>query len=182
MRTHISSQTLLGGATLLMEETLNELSKKASDLLKRLGIKIATAESCTGGLIGHTLTNIPGSSEYYDRGIISYSNQAKTELLGVPQETIDKFGAVSPENAKAMAQGLKKNAGVDISIATTGIAGPTGGTPEKPVGLVYISLALQDGRVIVSDFTFSGDRLENKQSTCAAALRMLLENVTESHP
>lgn len=165
-----------------MEENLDDLSKKVGEALKKLGLTIATAESCTGGLIGHTLTNIPGSSAYYDRGIISYSNQAKMELLDVPEQIINTYGAVSSETAKAMAQGIKKHSDVDIGVATTGIAGPTGGTPEKPVGLVYISLVLPDGRIIVKKFTFSGDRHENKQSTCAAALRLLLENVVEDHP
>lgn len=153
---------------------LMDLLVKVSELLKEKNLKIATAESCTGGLIGHTLTNISGSSEYYDRGIISYSNRAKMELLGVPEELLEKYGAVSREVAEAMAEGIRIRSKVDIGLSTTGIAGPTGGTKEKPVGLVYISVSLKD-KTVVKRFQFHGNRLENKNSTCKAALEMLLE-------
>ncbi|RLF39573.1 MAG: competence protein ComA [Thermoplasmata archaeon] len=155
-----------------------DLLVKISELLKEKELKIATAESCTGGLIGHTLTNISGSSDYYDRGIISYSNRAKMELLGVPEELLKKYGAVSKEVAKAMAEGVRARSKVDIGISTTGIAGPTGGTKEKPVGLVYIGISTKD-ETVVEKFQFHGDRLENKNSTCKAALEMLLETLGE---
>ena len=142
--------------------------------LKKQGVTIATAESCTGGLIAHILTNVSGSSDYFDRGIVSYSNKSKMELLDVSDELIKRFGAVSEEVAKAMAEGIRKKSNVDIGLATTGIAGPTGVTREKPVGLVYIAVATSDDTV-VRRFQFSGNRLENKDSTCNAALDMLLD-------
>jgi len=150
------------------------LLKKVSDLLKQKKLTIATAESCTGGLISHSLTNISGSSEYFDRGIISYSNNAKIQLLDVSKEDLINYGAVSKQVAEAMAEGVKIKSKVDIGISTTGIAGPTGGTKEKPVGLVYIGVAIED-KTIVKKFKFNGNRLENKDSTCNEALQMLFE-------
>jgi len=155
-----------------------ELLKKVSSLLKEKGIKIATAESCTGGLVGHTLTNIPGSSLYFDRGVISYSNRAKVELLDVPEDIIERFGPVSEEVARAMAEGIRKKAKVDIGLSVTGIAGPTGGTKEKPVGLVYIGIS-HHGGTIVKKFQFEGDRLTIKERACEEALRMLLNLLEE---
>lgn len=153
-----------------------QLLNKVSDKFKKHHLSVATAESCTGGLLAHTLTNISGSSEYFDRGIVSYSNQAKIELLGVPEKTLQEYGAVSEQTAKAMAIGIKERSNVDIGISTTGIAGPTGGTKEKPVGLVYIGIA-SSKNVTIKKFIFSGDRSQNKESTCNAALEMLLENL-----
>jgi PncC family amidohydrolase len=150
------------------------LVNKVSDELKKHQVTIATAESCTGGLLAHTLTNVSGSSTYFDRGVISYSNKAKQEVLGVPEEVLKKHGAVSREIAEAMAQGIRQRASVNYGLATTGIAGPTGGTKDKPVGLVYIAIATKD-HVTVKRFLFSGDRLTNKESTCTAALELLLE-------
>ncbi|MFW6120947.1 MAG: CinA family protein [Petrotogales bacterium] len=154
----------------------SQLLNKISEKLKENDLKIATAESCTGGLLAHTLTNISGSSEYFDRGVISYSNQAKIELLGVPEKTLKQYGAVSEQTAKAMAIGIKERSNVEIGISTTGVAGPTGGTKEKPVGLVYIGIA-GSKNVKVKKFIFSGDRIQNKENTCKAALDMLLENL-----
>ena len=151
-----------------------DLLIEISELLKKNKLKIATAESCTGGLIGHTLTNISGSSEYYDRGVISYSNKAKMELLGVSEKLLEKYGAVSKQVAEAMAEGIRIRSQVDIGISTTGIAGPTGGTKDKPVGLVYIGVSTVN-KTIVRRFQFHDDRLGNKNSTCKAALEMLLE-------
>ena len=151
------------------EQTL----KKVSDILKQKNLTIATAESCTGGLIAHSLTNISGSSDYFKRGIVSYSNEAKIELLDISEELLIKYGAVSIQVAQAMAEGVRIKSNVDIGISTTGIAGPTGGTNEKPVGLVYISISTSD-ETMVQKFQFSGDRLQNKESTCNAALQMLL--------
>lgn len=151
--------------------------KEVSDQLKRQGLTIATAESCTGGLIAHTFTNVSGSSNYFDRGIISYSNIAKISELGVPEDFLIKHGAVSEQVAKAMADSIRTKSNVDIGIATTGIAGPTGGTKDKPVGLVYIAVSTQEG-TNVKKFMFKGDRLQNKKSTCNAALDMLYEHLT----
>ena len=151
-----------------------DILDKVSNLLKQKNYTVATAESCTGGLIAHTLTNISGSSDYFDRGIISYSNNAKIELLGVSEDILKEYGAVSEQVAEAMAKGVRTRSNVDIGIATTGIAGPTGGTNEKPVGLVYIGISTADNTV-VKKFNFLGDRLQNKEETCNAALNMLLD-------
>ena len=151
------------------EQTL----KKVSEFLKQKNLTIATAESCTGGLIAHSLTNISGSSDYFKRGIVSYSNESKIELLDISEELLIKYGAVSIQVAQAMAEGVRIKSNVDIGISTTGIAGPTGGTNEKPVGLVYISISTSD-ETMVQKFQFLGDRLQNKERTCNAALQMLL--------
>jgi len=144
-----------------------------ADHLKKYNLIIATAESCTGGLLSHTLTNVSGSSEYFERGVVTYSNKAKMELLKVPQKTLDDYGAVSFQTAKAMAMGVKDLAKVDIGISTTGIAGPTGGTIEKPVGLVYIGIATAKNSY-VKRFIFSKDRIQVKKETCMKALELLL--------
>lgn len=151
--------------------------KTVSNLLKQKNLTIATAESCTGGLIANSLTNLSGSSDYFDRGIVSYSNNAKIELLDVPEKMLIEYGAVSEQVAKAMAEGVRKKSNVDIGISTTGIAGPTGGTPKKPVGLVYIAISTNK-ETIVRKFQFSVDRLQNKENTCNEALKMLLELLT----
>lgn len=148
-------------------------------ILKKRNLSIATAESCTGGLIAHTLTNISGSSVYFDRGVVCYSNTAKTDLVRVPTGLLKKYGAVSKEVAHAMAEGIRVHAKVDIGLATTGIAGPKGGTKEKPVGMVYIAIATKE-QTEVKQCHFSGNRIENKESTCTAALELLL-HVLGSH-
>ncbi|MEM0493373.1 MAG: CinA family protein [Candidatus Thermoplasmatota archaeon] len=150
--------------------------KKIARVLSEKRFSIATAESCTGGLIAHTLTNVPGSSNYFNRGVVAYSNQSKIELLDVPEETLSIYGAVSEETAKAMAIGVRLKSKVNIGLATTGIAGPTGGSKEKPVGLVYISIStIKD--TISKKCLFKGDRLSIKEQTCNTALNMLLEEL-----
>ncbi len=153
-------------------ELLNKIYLK---LIKN-NYKIATAESCTGGLIGHMLTNVSGISNYFDRGIISYSNTSKIDLLDVPEEILKEYGAVSKEVAIAMAEGVRKKYGVNIGLSTTGIAGPTGGTKEKPVGLVFIGISFED-KSYVKKFVFKGDRIKNKKSMSDAALKILLNNI-----
>lgn len=153
-----------------------ELLNKISSILKEKKLKIATAESCTGGLISHTLTNISGSSDYFDRGIISYSNRAKKELLDVPKSMLKKYGAVSKQVAEIMAKSVRKKSKVDIGISSTGIAGPTGGTRDKPVGLVYIGISTEE-KTFSKKFLFSGNRLQNKNNTCHAALQMLYDHL-----
>jgi nicotinamide-nucleotide amidase len=155
-----------------------ELVNKVSEELKKHHVTIATAESCTGGLLAHTLTNVSGSSEYFDCGVISYSNIAKMRLLGVPEQLLKNYGAVSKEVAIAMAKAIQQHAEANYGLATTGIAGPTGGTKDKPVGLVYIAISTKD-TVVVKQFLFSGDRLSNKESTCTAALELLLETLSQ---
>lgn len=150
------------------------LEKQIGDVLRGKKFSIAVAESCTGGLISHRITNIPGSSDYFDRGVIVYSNTSKTQMLGVPKLIIESFGAVSYETAKAMAEGVKKVGGSDLGLAVTGIAGPKGGTPSKPVGLVFIGLASHKP-TIVREFRFSGTREEIKYQASEEALKLMLE-------
>lgn len=161
----------------MIEKHLDTVLRKVSQLLVQKKLRIATAESCTGGLIGHMLTNISGSSSYYICGLITYSNAAKHQLLGVPTETLNTYGAVSQQVAEVMAEAMRTLSHVDITVATTGIAGPTGGTKEKPVGLVYVAVAGPLGTNVRS-FQFHGNRLEIKQQTCHAALTMLYEELT----
>lgn len=135
---------------------------------------VATAESCTGGLVSHLLTNVPGSSSYFLRGYIVYSNQAKVEELAVPQVVLDQYGAVSDQTARYMAEGVRSKSGTDFGLALTGIAGPGGGTAEKPVGLVYISLTTP-GDTIVQRHLWRGNREQIKQRSALAALQLLWE-------
>lgn len=160
----------------MMEQHIGTLLEKVSQLLIQKEIHIATAESCTGGLLGHMLTNVSGSSAYYNCGVISYSNIAKHQLLGISINTLETYGAVSEQVAHTMAEGIRKLSQVDIGIATTGIAGPTGGTKGKPVGLVYIGIATSS-ETKVEKFHFHGNRLEIKQQTCHTALNMLYEEL-----
>ncbi len=134
---------------------------------------LSTAESCTGGLIAHTLTNIPGSSAWFKAGVIAYAYEAKTNLLGVPQSVLQKHGAVSAPVVKAMVQGIRKRFKTDFGISSTGIAGPTGGTKTKPVGLVFLAVA-SDQKTIVKHFIFKGTRLQIKKQATETALKMLL--------
>jgi nicotinamide-nucleotide amidase len=151
------------------DQTLEEVVGK---LLSDKGKTIAVAESCTGGLIATKFTNISGSSKYFERGVITYSNRAKIELLGVPKEIIDRYGAVSEQTATLMAEGVRKLAKTDYGLSSTGIAGPTGGTPEKPVGLVYIGFACENGS-FAQKFQFGGDRFTNRERAAQAALNMV---------
>lgn len=147
-------------------------------LLKQRGWKISIAESCTGGLVAHRITNVSGSSDYFDSGVITYSNEAKIELLKVPHEIIKTHGAVSGQTAVAMAEGIRRLRGTDIGVGITGIAGPAGGTAAKPVGLVYIALSAS-GCVECEEFRFTGERVEIKLQASEAALDMIrrfLEN------
>jgi len=154
------------------------LVNKVSDELKKHHVTLATAESCTGGLLAHTLTNVSGSSEYFNQGVICYSNKAKMELLDVPEQLLKTYGAVSKEVAAAMAKAIQRSASVDYGLATTGIAGPTGGTINKPVGLVFIGISTKE-TVIVKQFLFTGDRLTIKENTCTAAIELLLGTLSK---
>jgi len=141
-------------------------------MLFERGLTIAVAESCTGGLISNMLTNISGSSKFYERGIISYSNASKVEILKVSEDTITQNGAVSLEVARQMAEGIKSISGTDLGLSTTGIMGPTGGSSEKPLGLVYIGLC-DDKVCTAKKFQFGDDRFLNKQRAAQAALDMI---------
>ena len=155
-----------------MERLLDQL---AAALLARQQT-LATAESCTGGLVGAALTGLPGSSAWYLGGVVAYANELKIRLLGVPAETLAARGAVSLETARAMAAGARAATGADFAVAITGIAGPAGGTPEKPVGLVFIGVAAPHGTATFKHH-FSGSRAEIRQAATEAALRHLLEAV-----
>lgn len=148
------------------------LENVVSRLLLERGLRIAIAESCTGGYLSSLLTNISGSSNYYERGVITYSNAAKVELLKVDEDMINTFGAVSLEVARQMAEGVKSISGSDLGISLTGILGPTGGTADKPVGLVYIGLC-DDNVCTAKKFLFGDNRFRNKQRAAQAALEML---------
>jgi nicotinamide-nucleotide amidase len=149
------------------------LESVVGNRLRSKNLHLAVAESCTGGLISHRITNIPGSSDYFERGIVVYSNKAKQDLLGVPKETIKKYGAVSEQTAISMALGLVKRTRINIGIAVTGIAGPTGWTPDKPVGLVYIALANANQYQNCVKYKFIGDRELIKWRASQEALNLL---------
>ncbi|MCP3968028.1 MAG: CinA family nicotinamide mononucleotide deamidase-related protein [Lentisphaerae bacterium] len=153
---------------------LLSLPQDISCLLKERNMTFATAESCTGGMIGASITDLPGSSDIFLGGIISYANEIKHHLLGVPQEILDNKGAVSHECAEAMVRGATKALKTNAAIAVTGIAGPSGGTPEKPVGLVYIAAKMND-KVLVRKCNFKGDRAAIRKRACAIALLTLRE-------
>ncbi|PKN10835.1 MAG: competence/damage-inducible protein A [Deltaproteobacteria bacterium HGW-Deltaproteobacteria-5] len=151
------------------EQTLEEIIARAMTEKK---LTIAVAESCTGGLIANRLTDVSGSSVYFERGLVTYSNEAKISMLNVPADIIEKHGAVSEETARLMAEGVRKIANTDIGLSTTGIAGPTGGSKEKPVGTVYVALA--DGnRTVCRHHAFRWDRTRNKLVSSEVALMML---------
>jgi len=152
------------------------LSRSLLDLCRMRKLTIATAESCTGGLVAGALTDIPGSSDVIDRGFVTYSNDAKRAMLGVKATTLSTFGAVSKETATAMAIGALEKAGVDLAVSITGIAGPGGATPGKPVGLVHFAVAARDGRILHRECRFGAiGRSAVRQRSVAEALRMLME-------
>ncbi|MEA3485132.1 MAG: nicotinamide-nucleotide amidohydrolase family protein, partial [Candidatus Aerophobetes bacterium] len=155
------------------------LEGKVASLLRDKNLTISVAESCSGGLLSHRLTNISGSSNYYRAGIVSYSNEAKSHFLDVSPEIIQEKGAVSPEVAKHIARGAREAGNTDLGVGITGIAGPTGGTSEKPVGLVYIALSTQDGE-IYERFTFPGGREDVKWRASQAALNLLRQYLLNS--
>jgi len=153
------------------EQTLEEI---IATVLTEKKLTLSVAESCTGGLIADRLTDVSGSSVYFERGLVTYSNTSKISMLNVPTEIIETHGAVSEETARLMAEGVRKISGADLGLATTGIAGPTGGSAEKPVGTVYVALA-SARETICRHYAFRWDRKRNKQVSAEAAL-MLLRN------
>ncbi len=158
--------------------TPDALRDKAAALLQaceRAGLTVATAESCTGGLVAATLTDIAGSSAVVERGFVTYSNRAKTELLGVPQALIEAHGAVSAEVAEAMARGALARSPADLAVSLTGIAGPAGATESKPVGLVYVGAARRGGAAAHRRFVFPGDRAAVRRAGVEAALDSLAD-------
>jgi len=155
------------------------LGQEVGNLLRQKGLTVGVVESATGGLISHLITNVPGSSDYYKGSVTAYSNEVKIRVIGVREETIDKYGAVSYQVAEEMARGGRKILAADICLADTGIAGPGGATPEKPVGLFYIGLSHQAG-TYSREHNFQGSREQRKGSAAEAALRWLKEYLVES--
>ncbi len=157
---------------------MHSLVEELSLLLAQKNMRLVTAESCTGGMIAAAMTDRSGSSSIFDRGFITYSNQSKSDLLGVNVQTLEIFGAVSESTAKEMAEGALRHSQADIAVSVTGIAGPTGGTDEKPVGLVYIGIAIKDKSAHVTKNLFEGDRTTIRQATVEKALELLIEKLS----
>ena len=153
---------------------MTDLEQEVANLLRQKGLTLGIVESATGGLISHLLTNIPGSSDYYRGSVTAYSNEVKIKIVGVKEDTINKYGAVSHQVAEEMAQGGRKILAADICLADTGIAGPSGATPGKAVGLFYIGLSHQAGTYSQKHY-FQGNREQNKQRAAEAALGWLKE-------
>jgi nicotinamide-nucleotide amidase len=156
---------------------LQALSESVLSACREARLKLATAESCTGGLVAAALTDIAGSSTVVERGFVTYSNEAKSQLLGIPTAMIAAHGAVSAQVATAMVQGALARAPVDLAVSVTGIAGPGGATPGKPVGLVYFGIARKGGTARVERHTFHGDRAAVRAAATERALELLLEAV-----
>ena len=140
------------------------------------GMTVSTAESCTGGMVASRLINYPGASEAFVNGFVTYTNESKHRLLGVSNDTLDKYGAVSPQTAEEMCRGAARAGGTNIGISTTGIAGPSGGSPEKPVGLVYIGVCI-NGNVTVKKLNNKGSRQEIRAKSAEAVLNMLYDEL-----
>ena len=149
------------------------LAQAVLDTCRRAGLKLATAESCTGGLIAGCLTAVAGSSKVFERGFVTYTNQAKSDLLGVAPELFESKGAVSEDVARAMAEGALRNSAAQISVAVTGITGPGGGTVDKPVGCVHIACARNGADTLHESHVFDGDRAAVRSQTVLAALELL---------
>jgi nicotinamide-nucleotide amidase len=182
----IGPKELLERAELIITEKLGprivscdnrSLEKVVVDRLSQRGQSLATAESCTGGFLAHSLTNVPGASKVFLAGFVTYANQAKTRDLGVDPELIRQHGAVSESVAAEMARGALRVSGADYALATTGIAGPEGGTPEKPLGTVFIALAAKSGALEVQAHRFASDRETFKLLVCQSALDLLRQHL-----
>ncbi len=161
-----------------MDTHLYDLAERVGLALKGTGAMLATAESCTGGWVGQAVTMVPGSSAWFDRGFIVYSNRAKLEMLEVMPDTVERFGAVSEETARDMALGALDHSRAQVAVSVSGIAGPDGGTPQKPVGTVSFAWAHRDGRVRTETLLLPGDRDEVRRRAVARALEGILEILT----
>jgi nicotinamide-nucleotide amidase len=162
----------------MFSKHLLDLSHEVVERSRAQKQSIATAESCTGGLVAALITAVPGSSHVFDRGFVTYSNEAKNDMLGVPLEVIRRVGAVSAEVAGLMCEGALAVSRADIAVSVTGIAGPGGGTPEKPVGLVYIAAGRRGKPPNVERHIFPGDRAAVREATAERALTLLIENLS----
>jgi nicotinamide-nucleotide amidase len=164
----------------MARDTLKTLARRVGARLKNRNLKLATAESCTGGWIAQAVTSVSGSSEWFDRGFVTYSNEAKKELLGVRARTLARHGAVSRETAKEMAAGALARSRAQVSIAVTGVAGPRGGTPEKPVGMVCFAWSWKRGAMESVTRRFRGGRERVRRQSVVFALQGLLERLEEA--
>jgi PncC family amidohydrolase len=158
-------------------EPLSQLVERLQASCLERGVSVATAESCTGGLVAKLITDLAGSSGYFRGGVVSYADEAKTRLLGVPEDQLAAHGAVSAQVARSMASGALSRTGADLAVAVTGVAGPGGGSPAKPVGLSYVAVATAEG-VEVRRFVWAGDRAANREASARAAVELLLECVS----
>jgi nicotinamide-nucleotide amidase len=168
----------------MAHDEIARLVAELADALRARGWHLASAESCTGGMIAAACTDLAGSSDWFERGVVSYSNQAKTELLGVPPGLLEQHGAVSEPVVRAMAEGMQRSSGADLAVAVTGVAGPAGGTPAKPVGTVWFGFAQRGAGGLVhigsEHRRFDGDRAQVRSATVQHALRGLLQRARES--
>lgn len=161
------------------DEELLELARRVGAACRDRGLRIGTAESCTGGLVASVITEVPGSSDYFLGGFVTYSNDLKTGLVDVPADVLEAHGAVSAQVARAMADGARRRLAVDMAVAVTGVAGPDGGTAAKPVGLTYVAVADAEGDD-VRRHMWDGDRTGNKRLSAAAALDLVLTRLSGS--
>jgi nicotinamide-nucleotide amidase len=158
-------------------QDLHEITQALARVLIKNNWRISTAESCTGGMVAVSITELAGSSDWFERGYVTYSNQAKSEDIDVSQNLIEQHGAVSDQVARAMALGAKQNSGSDLSLSITGIAGPTGGSPKKPIGTVCFAWVLANDQIVSETKHFEGDRQQIRQQACDFSLRKLLSLV-----
>jgi nicotinamide-nucleotide amidase len=161
------------------DDELVELARRVGDTCRERGLHLATAESCTGGLVAHLITEVPGSSDYFAGALVTYANDVKVSLADVPPDVLEAHGAVSAQVARAMAEGTRRRLGVDVAVAVTGVAGPDGGTAAKPVGLTYVAVADVDGGD-VRRHVWDSDRSGNKRLSAAAALELVLDRAVGS--
>ena len=162
-----------------MADPLVELAERLQARCVARGLTLATAESCTGGLVAHLITEVPGSSAYLAGGVVAYSNPVKERELGVPAETLERHGAVSPETAAAMAAGARERLGADVAVSVTGVAGPGGGSPEKPVGLVYVHAVTPEAARGI-EFTYGQDRESIRRRATVSSLHLLRRLLAQS--
>lgn len=160
---------------------LTDLAERLQAICLAAGLTVSTAESCTGGLVAHALTEIPGSSAYFLGGVVAYADATKQAELDVPKDLIERHGAVSAQVARSMAEGARRRVGSDLAVSVTGIAGPGGGTDAKPVGLTYIAVD-GPGGCAVQRFVWPHDRSANKRASAAAAIELLIATAGPSHP
>ena len=159
------------------DQDLLDLAHRVAAACRERGVRLGTAESCTGGLVGHMITEVPGSSDYFMGALVTYANEIKIGLADVPETVLAAHGAVSAHVAKAMADGARRRLGVDIAVAVTGVAGPDGGSEAKPVGLTYVAVADANGDD-VRRFVWDSDRTGNKRLSAAAALQLIVDRLS----